>query len=99
MVAGLAMAVLVTVPAGAVPSTDIYVTGKVMSRVSGTNASLVRIAWDYKCLGQDGGNVRMDAQGRPYAARAREDDDAGVGRRRTGKQDRPAHARALPAHG
>ena len=27
-----------------------------MSRVAGKNASTVRIAWDYKCLGEDGGN-------------------------------------------
>ena len=54
--AGLAMAVLVAMPAGAVRSSDIYVTGKVMSRVAGKNASTVRIAWDYKCLGEDGGS-------------------------------------------
>ncbi len=56
IVAGLAMAVLVAMPAGAVLSSDIYVTGKVMSRVAGKNLSTVRIAWDYKCLGEDGGN-------------------------------------------
>jgi hypothetical protein len=49
------VAMVVTVPAGALLSTDIYVTGKVVSRVAGTNMSLVRIAWDYKCLGEDGG--------------------------------------------
>ena len=77
--AGLAMAVLVAMPAGAVRSSDIYVTGQVMSRVAGKNASTVRIAWDYKCLGEDGGSVRVDAQGRAHAARAGADDDARVG--------------------
>jgi hypothetical protein len=55
LAAGLGVAVLLTLPAGAVSTTDIYITGQVMSRVAGKNASLVRIAWDYKCLGEDGG--------------------------------------------
>ena len=50
------MAVLAAMPAGAVRSSDIYVTGEVLGRVAGKNASTVRIAWDYKCLGEDGGN-------------------------------------------
>jgi hypothetical protein len=54
--AGFATAVLVAMPAGAVPSSDIYITGQVLSRVPGKNASTVRIAWDYKCLGEDGGS-------------------------------------------
>jgi len=54
--AGLAVAVLVAMPAGAVLSSDIYVTGKVLNRVAGKNLSTVRIAWDYKCIGEDGGN-------------------------------------------
>jgi hypothetical protein len=67
--AALGAAVLATVPAGAVPTTDIYVTGTVVSRVAGKNASVVRIAWDYKCLGEDRGTyewtlklVRMQPQ-------------------------------------
>lgn len=56
VVAALGAAVVATVPAGAVPTTDIYVTGTVVSRVPGTNASVVRIAWDYKCLGENGGS-------------------------------------------
>jgi hypothetical protein len=55
IVAGFAAAVLVAVPAGAVSSTDIYVTGSVLKRVVGKNTSTVRLAWDYKCLGEDGG--------------------------------------------
>ena len=55
IMAGLAAAVLVAMPAGAVQSSDIYVTGQVMSRVPGKNASTVRIAWDYKCLGENRG--------------------------------------------
>ena len=55
VVAALGAAVVATVPAGAVPTTDIYVTGTVVSRVAGKNASVVRIAWDYKCIGEDRG--------------------------------------------
>ena len=69
LVAGLVSAVLIAVPAGAVPSVDIYVTGTVLSRVAGQNAAAVRIAWDFKCLGEDRGTyewtlkvVRMEPE-------------------------------------
>lgn len=52
--ASLAAAVLATLASGAA-ATDVYITGKLLGRVAGTNASLVRIAWDYKCLGEDRG--------------------------------------------
>lgn len=42
--------------AGATASSDIYITGSVVGRVAGKNASVVRIAWDYKCLGEDRGS-------------------------------------------
>ena len=69
LAAGLMAAVLIAVPAGAVPSVDIYITGTVVSRVTGKNAAFVRIAWDYKCLGENRGTyewtlkvVRMQPQ-------------------------------------
>jgi FecR protein len=54
--AGLATAVVLAVLAGSAASSDIYITGQVTKRVAGKNAALVRIAWDYKCLGEDGGD-------------------------------------------
>jgi hypothetical protein len=56
LVAALGVAVLATVPAGAVTTSDIYITGAVVKRVPGKNASVVRVAWDYKCLGEDRGS-------------------------------------------
>jgi hypothetical protein len=54
--AGLATAVVLAALAGSAASSDIYITGQVTKRVAGKNAALVRIAWDYKCLGEDGGD-------------------------------------------
>ncbi len=54
--AGLATAVVLAVLAGSASSSDIYITGKVIARVAGKNMAAVRVAWDYKCLGEDGGD-------------------------------------------
>lgn len=50
----MAAGVLAALASGAT-STDVYITGKVLGRVAGTNASLVEIAWDFKCLGENRG--------------------------------------------
>ena len=47
---------VLAVPAGGVASSDIYITGKVMARVAARTHATVRVAWDYKCLGEDGGD-------------------------------------------
>jgi hypothetical protein len=54
--AGLVTVAVLAVAAGAAVSSDIYITGSVTARVAGKNAALVRIVWDYKCLGEDGGS-------------------------------------------
>ena len=54
--AGLATAVVLAVLAGSAASSDIYITGQVLARIPGKNMATVRIAWDYKCLGEDGGD-------------------------------------------
>ncbi|HEU0305119.1 MAG TPA: hypothetical protein VFR32_11125 [Gaiellaceae bacterium] len=54
--AGFIAAAMLAALAGASSSSDIYITGSVMQRVAGENASVVRIAWDYKCLGEDRGS-------------------------------------------
>jgi hypothetical protein len=53
---GAGVAVVVSVLAGSAASSDIYITGKVISRIPGKNMAAVRIAWDYRCLGEDGGD-------------------------------------------
>lgn len=53
---GAGVAVVVAVLAGSAASSDIYITGTVLGRVAGQNAANVRIAWDYKCLGENGGD-------------------------------------------
>jgi hypothetical protein len=53
---GAGVAAVVAVLAGSAASSDIYITGTVLGRVGGQNAANVRIAWDYKCLGEDGGD-------------------------------------------
>jgi hypothetical protein len=53
---GAGVAAVVAALAGSAASSDIYITGKVLGRVPGQNAANVRIAWDYKCLGEDGGD-------------------------------------------
>jgi hypothetical protein len=47
---------VLAVLAGSAASSDIYITGKVLQRVPGKNMATVRVAWDYKCLGEDGGD-------------------------------------------
>jgi hypothetical protein len=54
--AGLATAVVLALLAGSAASSDIYITGQVLARVPGKNMATVQIAWDYKCLGEDGGD-------------------------------------------
>jgi hypothetical protein len=54
--AGLATAVVLAVLAGSAASSDIYITGKVIARVAAKNMATVRVSWDYKCLGEDGGD-------------------------------------------
>jgi hypothetical protein len=44
--------VLATLANGA-GSSDIYIFGTVLGRAQGSGSSLVRISWDYKCLGED----------------------------------------------
>ena len=58
--AGLATAVVLAVLAGGAASSDIYITGKVIARVPGKNMAAVRVAWDYKCLGEDGGDYEWN---------------------------------------
>jgi hypothetical protein len=53
---GAGVAAVVAVLAGSAASSDIYITGTVLGRVDGQYAANVRIAWDYKCLGEDGGD-------------------------------------------
>ena len=50
---GAGVAVVVAVLAGSAASSDIYITGQVLARVPGKNMAAVRIAWDYKCLGEE----------------------------------------------
>ena len=58
--AGLATAVVLAVLAGSAASSDIYITGKVIARVPGKNMAAVRVSWDYKCLGEDGGDYEWN---------------------------------------
>jgi hypothetical protein len=54
-----ATAVLAGSVSGA-PASDIYITGKVLGRVQGANASVVQITWAYKCLGDKLGSATYD---------------------------------------
>ena len=56
--AGLVTAVVLAVLAGSAASSDIYITGQVLARIPGKNMATVQIAWDYKCLGEDGGDYK-----------------------------------------
>jgi hypothetical protein len=58
--AALATAVVLAVLAGGAASSDIYITGKVIARVAAKNMAAVRVAWDYKCLGEDGGDYEWN---------------------------------------
>ena len=58
--AGLATAVVLAVLAGSAASSDIYITGQVLARIPGKNMAAVRIAWDYKCLGENGGDYEWN---------------------------------------
>ena len=66
---------VLAVLAGGAASSDIYITGKVIARVPGKNMAAVRVAWDYKCLGEDGGdyewNLSSSACGRCPSRRSR----------------------------
>ena len=53
---GAGVAVAVALLAGSAASSDIYITGTVLGRAGNQNAANVRIAWDYKCLGENGGD-------------------------------------------
>ena len=53
--AGMATAVVLAALAGAAGSSDIYITGTAIERLPGSGDSLVKIVWDYKCLGEDRG--------------------------------------------
>jgi uncharacterized cupin superfamily protein len=49
-------AAVLAVLASAAVSSDIYIRATEVERVPGKNAAAVRLAWDYKCLGDDGGS-------------------------------------------
>ncbi len=57
---GAGVAAVVAVLAGSAASSDIYITGQVEARVPGKNLAVVRIVWDYKCLGEDGGHYEWN---------------------------------------
>jgi hypothetical protein len=57
---GAGVAVVVAVLAGSAASSDIYITGQVLARVPGKNMAAVQIAWDYKCLGEKGGDYEWN---------------------------------------
>ena len=59
----------------------------------------VRIAWDYKCLGEDGGELRVEPEARAPEASTREDDRAGNGHDGAGREDDEAAARSVSAEG
>ena len=95
--AGLATAVVLAVLAGSAASSDIYITGQVLARIPGKNMAAVRIAWDYKCLGEDGGDYEWSLKLVRTQPAAREDDRARLGNDERGdKTTRLAPGEYLP---
>ena len=80
-------------------SSDIYITGKVLGRVAGTNAALVpdHLGVQVPRRQARSGHVRLDAQGRAKAAAAREDDDARSRHDEVRQEGRAAVTRSVPA--